>query len=270
MRYTREQVMQRLWAEAEKSRLLGAGCSCGLIARCAEEAGADLIICYSTGKSRLMGLPTSRLGDSNAITWQMIEEIWNVTESTPIIAGLEANDPFRLDLDRLLAKTAELGASGIINFPSIVGLGDYYRHRRDKVGLGFEREVRMIAAAQKYGLFSMAYVYDVRDVESFTEAGVDCIVAHAGPTSGGVRGVAYDNKMEDAVEQVRLILERARELRPDVLVLAHGGPFSEPEDMPVLYEKTCAQGFVGASSIERIPIEKAVRDTVKRLKLRIE
>ena len=46
----------------------------------------------------------------------------------------------------------------------------------------------------------------------------------------------------------------------------HGGAIAEPEDTAYLYEQTDAQGFVGASSIERIPIERAIHDTVAALK----
>jgi predicted TIM-barrel enzyme len=266
-RYSREEVWDRLKQTLQKEKpLLGAGCSCGLIARCAEDGGADLVICYSTGKSRLMGLPTTRMGDSNAVTFEMVREIWNIIQETPIIAGIDAADPYRLDLQRLLLTVRELGASGIINFPSIVGLGEYYRRRRDKVGLGFDREVQMVRAAREMGLFTMAYIYDAEDVAPFIQAGVDCVVAHVGPTEGGTRGVSYEGTREGAVAQVHAILERARNHLSSVLRLAHGGPFAEPEDIAILYQQTPAQGFVGASSIERIPVEKAVTDVVRRFK----
>lgn len=265
--YAREEVIARIKAVVAGGRpVVGAGCSCGLIARCAEIGGADVVLVYSTGKSRLMGLPTTRMGDSNAITLSLADEIWNATADVPIIGGVDPADPFRLDMERLLRQFSDKGFSGVINFPSIVGLGDYYRRRRDKVGLGFQREVELVATARRMGLFTMAYVYAPADVRPFIEAGVDCVVAHVGPTEGGLQGVKYENTLDGAIDQVNAIVSAALELDPATIPLAHGGPFAEPEDTSVLYTRTRVVGFVGASSIERIPIERAVTDVVKRFK----
>ncbi len=265
--YSREELLGRLCRCVEmRQPILGAGCSCGLVARCAELSGADLAMIYSTGKSRLMGLPTTRLGDSNTITLALLDEIWNVTSAIPLIAGVDAADPFRLDLKRLLAKFVEAGCSGVINFPNIVGLGDYYRRRRDKVGLGFDREVALVREARAMDLFTMAYIYSKHDVAPFVAAGVDCVVAHVGPTEGGLQGVPYDGTVDSALGQAKDILAAAAAADPKLIRLAHGGPFAEPEDTSALYEKTQAMGFVGASSIERIPVERAVMDVVARFK----
>jgi len=265
--FTRQEVLDRLnQTISEGQAILGAGCSNGLIAKCAELGGADLIIVYSTGLSRMMGLPTSRLGDSNAVTLAMCDEIWNVVEDTPIIAGVEGTDPTRRDFERLLTAFRERGFSGVINFPSITGLGDYYRRRREKVGYGFQREVDMIRTARSLDMFTMAYVYSTDDALQMIDAGVDCVAAHAGPTAGGLAGVQYDSSLDHALQQVREIVQVARKANPDVICLAHGGPFAEPEDTRHLYEIPGVVGFVGASSIERIPIERAVTDVVRRFK----
>jgi len=266
-RFTRQEVLERLHQAIVKGQaILGAGCSNGLIAKCAELGGADLIIVYSTGRSRMMGLPTSRIGDSNAITLEMCDEIWNVVENTPLIAGVEGTDPTRRDLERLLAAFRERGYSGVINFPSITGYGDYYRERRGKVGYGFEREVQMIGTARAMDMFTMAYVYSIDDALQMIDAGVDCIAPHVGPTAGGLAGVQYDDSLEHALQQVKEMVQAAQKARPDVICLAHGGPFAEPEDTRLLYDIPGVAGFVGASSIERIPIERAVTDVVRRFK----
>jgi predicted TIM-barrel enzyme len=266
-RFTRQEVLDRLKQVIETGEtVLGAGCSNGLVAKCAELGGADLIIVYSTGRSRMMGLPTSRIGDSNAVTLEMCDEIWNVVENTPLIAGVEGTDPTRRDLQRLLAAFRERGFSGVINFPSITGYGHYYRKRRGKVGYGFEREVEMIRTARSMDLFTMAYVYSIEDALQMIEAGVDCVAPHVGPTTGGLAGVQYDDSLDHALQQVREMVQAVRRSNPDVICLAHGGPFAEPEDTRPLYEIPGVVGFVGASSIERIPIERAVTDVVRRFK----
>ncbi len=265
--FTRQEVLDRLNHAIDLGQaILGAGCSNGLVAKCAEIGGADLIIVYSTGRSRMMGLPTSRLGDSNAITLEMADEIGNVVEDTPLVAGVEGTDPTRRDLVRLLTRFKDRGYSGVINFPSITGYGDYYRHRREKVGYGFEREVEMIRTARSLDIFTMAYVYSIDDALQMIEAHVDCIAAHVGPTTGGMAGVQYDDSLGFALDQVSAMVRAAKKAKSDVICLAHGGPFAEPEDTRPLYDIPGLVGFVGASSVERIPIERAVTDVVRRFK----
>ena len=88
---------------------------------------------------------------------------------------------------------------------------------------------------------------------------------YLGGTAGGLIGFAAD-PMEESLENAQKIMEGAWGIDSNAICLAHGGPFAEPKDTKHLYEKTEAQGFVGASSIERIPIEKAVMETVKEFK----
>ncbi len=246
--------------------ILGAGCSAGLIAKCAEIGGADLIIVYSTGKSRLMGLPTSRIGDANPTTLGMLDELQNVVKDTPIIGGVEAVDPRKLDLRELITPFLEAGYSGIINFPTIANIGERRVAERESVGLGYTREVEMIKIASEMKVFTMAYVFTPVEARRMTEANVDCIVAHVRGTEGGLVGYKDVSRREKAAEIVQEIIDAARSINPRVICLAHGGPFARPEDTLYLYEHTDAQGFVGASSIERIPIEKAVTEVVKEFK----
>ncbi|MYZ48451.1 phosphoenolpyruvate hydrolase family protein [Propylenella binzhouense] len=265
-RIAREEIFRRLAGVRSRGEpILGAGASAGIIAKCAEIGGADLLIIYSTGKSRLMGLPTSRIGDSNAITQAMLDEISNVTKTIPLIAGVEATDPTRLDLSRLLDRFIEHDISGVINFPTILMMPGY-ADKREMVGLGFSREVEMIRVARSKDLFTLAYVFDAEQAKRVADAGCDCICAHVGVTKGGLVSVKDDRPLRELAASVQGIIEGARSVAPDILCLAHGGGFSAPEDTRALYELTDAEGFVGASSIERIPIERAVVDVVKAFK----
>jgi uncharacterized protein (UPF0261 family)/predicted TIM-barrel enzyme len=244
---------------------LGAGCSAGIIAKCAELGGADLIIVYSTGKSRLMGLPTTRLGDSNAITLSMADEILNVVKEVPVIGGIEATDPTRLDSKKLLNRFIEVGYSGIINFPTL-GLWPDQRRRGEKVKLGFNREVDAIRIARENNVFTMAYVASYEDAVAMVDVGVDCLVAHTGPTEGGLVGFDYDGTIEKATAQVNEILKAAEKSSGNVFCLAHGGPIAVPSHTAHIYRNTPAVGFVAASSIERIPVEEAVTKTARQFK----
>lgn len=251
---------------AKGNAILAAGSSCGLVAKCAALGGADMLVVYSTGLSRLMGLPTSRIGDSNARTIEMAEEIRNVVSDVPVIGGIEAWDPVRLDLDRLLDKFWAAGYSGVINYPTISTMGDKWRDRRGRVGLGFEREIEMIRLARQKNIFTMAYVASAEDAAAMTDAGADCIVPHVGATRGGLVGHDEGQAIQEAIVKINKINDAARAVRSDVILLAHGGAVAEPEDTAEVYRHTGCVGFVGASSIERIPIERAVMAVAKAFK----
>jgi len=265
--FTREQILSRLRETVNRGQpIIAAGCSAGIIAKCAEMGGADLIVAYSTGKSRLMGLPTTIIGDSNALTIEMCGELLNVTKDIPIIAGVEATDPRKMDLSELINPFVEVGYSGVINFPTIRIYGEVRCEEREAIGLGFSREVEMIKVAREMNLFTMVYVFSPEDSKRMVEAGVDCIVAHLRGTAGGLTGYKNVSVIERAVNMTQEIIEVARSVNSDIICLAHGGPFALPEDTKYLYEHTDAQGFVGASSIERIPVERAVIEVVKKFK----
>ncbi|MBB4388575.1 putative TIM-barrel enzyme [Rhizobium leguminosarum] len=251
---------------AKGNAILAAGSSCGLVAKCAALGGADMLVVYSTGLSRLMGLPTSRIGDSNARTIEMAEEIRNVVSDIPVIGGIEAWDPVRLDLDRLLDRFWAAGYSGVINYPTISTMGDKWRDRRGRVGLGFEREIEMIRLARQKNIFTMAYVASADDAAAMTDAGADCIVPHVGATRGGLVGHDEGQAIQEAIVKINKINDAARAVRSDVILLAHGGAVAEPEDTAEVYRHTGCVGFVGASSIERIPIERAVMAVAKAFK----
>lgn len=251
---------------AKGNAILAAGSSCGLVAKCAALGGADMLVVYSTGLSRLMGLPTSRIGDSNARTIEMAEEIRNVVSDVPVIGGIEAWDPVRLDLDRLLDRFWAAGYSGVINYPTISTMGDKWRDRRGRVGLGFEREIEMIRLARQKNIFTMAYVASAEDAAAMTDAGADCIVPHVGATRGGLVGHDEGQAIQEAIVKINKINDAARAVRSDVILLAHGGAVAEPEDTAEVYRHTGCVGFVGASSIERIPIERAVMAVAKAFK----
>ncbi|MDO8213559.1 phosphoenolpyruvate hydrolase family protein [Conexibacter sp. CPCC 206217] len=267
--FRRETVDARLRATIADGRpVVAAGSSCGLVAKSAEAGGADLIVVYSTGISRLRGLPTTIFGMPNEATLGMADEILNVVRDTPVICGIEACDPHYVRLPRLLDRVEAAGYSGIINFPTITMAEPESRNRqmREGVGFGFQRELDAVSIARERGLFTMSYVFLPEEAAAMADAGVDCVVTHVGGTSGGMDGFTEVSPLDVAVAGVNGMLEAARARRDDVLVLAHGGPFDIPENVETLYRETGAQGFVGASSVERIPIEQAVSSVISSFK----
>jgi len=267
-KFTRGEILKRLNEVIKAGKpILAAGCSAGLIARCAELGGADLIMVYSSGKFRLKGLQTSIPENSNEETLKMFEEINNVVQDTPIIAGIEATEPpAGRDLAELVKKFINVGFSGIINFPTYGFVREEeWRKQKEAEGMGFSREVEIIRIARKMDIFTMAYVFYPEDAQAMAEVGVDCIVPHAGGTAGGLVGFE-SMPLEQAVALVQEIIAVTKAVDPHIICLAHGGPLVSPEDTRHLYEHTDAAGFVGASSIERIPIERAVKGVVEEFK----
>ena len=265
--FSRKKILGRLKGEIAAGRpILAAGSSCGLVAKCAALGGADLLIVYSTGKSRLMGLPTSRIGDSNADTIELASEILNVVPDTPVIGGVEAWDPTRLDLERLLDSFQAAGFSGVINYPTISTMGETWRTRRGKVGLGWNREVELIERARARNLFTMAYVATSGDAVDMASKGVDCLVPHVGATGGGLAGHETQTPIESEIRKIADIHSAVTDRGHNPLLLCHGGKISGPEDTRRVYDETRCAGFVGASSIERIPIERAVQSAAEQFK----
>lgn len=242
----------------------------GLIARLEEKNKADMIIVYNSGRYRMNGIASIAgnlpIGDANQIVKEMgATQILNMVKHTPVVAGIYGVDPTR-DMSEFLDELADIGYSGVINFPTIGKLSGPIRQELEQVGLGFDREVSSLVLAKEKGFFTMAYCYNAPEARKLANAGIDIIVSHVGLTAGGDVGVTEKDSMEQTIERTQEILSAAVELKADMIPLCHGGAIASPDDARRVIEGTCAVGFVAASSIERLPIEHAVGDTLGRLK----
>jgi predicted TIM-barrel enzyme len=265
-RFKREEVIERLKkTNAEGKPILVACCGAGIIAKCAEIGGADIIMTACTSKSRLMGFPTTQMGDVNADMLKLCREISNVVKDTPIVTSLDAGDP-TWDLGQLIDEVASVGYSGVLNYPTWGQLFGHEKRRiKESYGLGFGREVEMMEVAKEKGLFTIAYAWHPDDAKLLAKAHVDCLVAHCGTTIGGL--VSFEvASLKEAAESAQKIIEATKAIDPNIICLSHGGPFATPEDTKYLYRHTDSTGFLGASSIERIPIEKAIKEVVTQFK----
>lgn len=264
-RFTRTQILERLRAQLAEGRpIVGAGSSSGLIAKSAAAGGADIIIVYNTGRTRLMGLATNHLlNHANPTTIAMYPEIANAVRDTPIVGGAEAQDPtYWNDVDRLVGDFEASGYDGLINFPTSFAQPD-----RNDVGLGLQLDFDMVSRARERDYFTICYGYTAAQTQGLAAAGADVVVPHAGWTTGGLAGAGKSAMtLEESCRHVQSLIELARRENPDIICLAHGGPLSSPEDLQYLYDTTEAQGFLGASSAERIPVERAVIETVEQFK----
>lgn len=266
-RFTRTEILDSLRLQLANGKpIVGAGSSSGLIAKSAAAGGADLIIVYNTGRTRLMGLATNHLlNHANPTTLAMYPEIANAVRDTPIIGGAEAQDPtYWNDVDRLIDDYEAAGYDGLINFPTSFAQPD-----RNDVGLGLPLDFDMVRRAREREFFTICYGYTAEQTRGLAAAGADVVVPHAGWTTGGLAGAGESAMtLEQSCEHVQNLIELARRENPDIICLAHGGPLSGPEDLQHLYDTTDAQGFLGASSAERIPVERAVMETVAQFKAR--
>ncbi|MCE7041497.1 phosphoenolpyruvate hydrolase family protein [Dyadobacter sp. CY312] len=270
--YTRQEVRDRLKATLDQNKaIIAAGAGTGISAKFIEKGGADLIIIYNSGRFRMAGHGSTAglmaYGDANAVAMEIGEfEVLPVVEEVPVICGVYGSDPRRRMWHHLL-KVKEMGFSGINNFPTHSIVDGHFRNVLEETGMGFDKEVEMVRLASKMDLFSIVYVAKPEEARQMAEAGADAIIAHVGTTVGGSIGVVEAScTMDDAVERTQKILEAAREVNPDIFFLAHGGPVNTPEDVRIILDRTDVQGFVGASSLERMGVEKSLTDLTRSFK----
>jgi len=271
MRIERAEILRRLDEQVQAERpIIGAGAGTGISAKCAEAGGVDLIIIYNSGRFRMNGRGSLAgcmpYGDANAIVVDMAREVLTIVEHTPVLAGVCGTDPYR-DMDVFLPELIRLGFSGVQNFPT-VGLCDgLFRQNLEETGMGYGLEVEMIRKAHMLNLFTSPYAFTVDEARQMAEAGADMIVAHMGLTTKGAIGAKTGKSMDECVVDVQAIHDAAKEINPEILVICHGGPISEPKDAAYILERTQGVvGFFGASSIERLPTEIAITQQVRTFK----
>jgi predicted TIM-barrel enzyme len=275
MAIPRDEILRRLRANVAAGKpIIGCGAGTGISAKFAEAGGADLIIIYNSGRYRMAGRGSLAglmpYGDANGIVVEMAAEVLPVVKDTPVLAGVCGTDPFRL-MPVFLKQLKEMGFSGVQNFPTVGLIDGNLRANLEGTGMGYEKEVEMIQLAHELGMFTSPYVFDEDDAKAMAQAGADQLVAHVGLTTAGSIGASVALSLDEAVEKVLPIADAARTARDDILVICHGGPFDEPENVgEALSKMPGIVGFFGASSIERLPTERAIKgqvETFKGLKL---
>jgi predicted TIM-barrel enzyme len=248
---------------AEGRPIIGGGAGTGLSAKAEEAGGIDLIIIYNSGRYRMAGRGSAAgllaYGNANEIVKEMAVEVLPVVRNTPVLAGVNGTDPFVL-MPRFLAELKAMGFSGVQNFPTIGLFDGTMRQSFEETGMGYALEVDMIAAAHDLDLLTTPYVFNPDEAVAMTKAGADIIVAHMGVTTGGTIGASTAKTLDSCVAEIDAIAAGARSVRSDVIVLCHGGPIADPEDAGYIL-RNCERihGFYGASSMERLPAERAIR-----------
>lgn len=267
----RAEIERRLRAQVEAGRpIVGCGAGTGISAKMAEAGGADLMIIYNSGRYRMAGRGSLAgllaYGDANGIVVEMASEVLPVVKDTPVLAGINGTDPFRL-MPVFLRQLKAMGFDGVQNFPTVGLIDGDFRRNLEATGMSYAKEVDAIRAASEIGLFCSPYVFDPDQAAEMAKAGADQLVAHVGLTTAGTIGAGVALTLDAAIARVMAIAEAGRRVRDDIIVLCHGGPFDEPDQVgAALARMPGVHGFFGASSIERLPTERAIRGQVEAFK----
>jgi predicted TIM-barrel enzyme len=269
--FSRDECLQRLRAQVAAGKpIIGGGAGTGLSAKCAEAGGIDLIIIYNSGRFRMAGRGSLSgmmpYGDANQIVMDMAREVLPIVQRTPVLAGVCGTDPFRI-MKRFLRDVQAAGFSGVQNFPTVGLIDGTMRQGLEETGMGFNKEVEMIAAASELGLLTCPYVFTEDEARAMAQAGADVLIPHMGLTTKGSIGAKTALTLEQAAQRVQTLGDAAKSVKPDILVLCHGGPIAEPDDAAYILQHTGGiVGFFGASSIERLPTEIAITDCARKFK----
>ena len=264
MAEARADILKRFRAKIKAGEpIIGGGAGTGISAKWEEAGGIDLIVIYNSGRFRMAGHGSLAglmpYGDANGIVIEMASEVLPVARKTPVLAGVCGTDPMRL-MDKFLAQVKDVGFAGVQNFPTVGLIDGVFRANLEETNMGYGKEVDMIRMAHELDLLTTPYVFDTDDAAAMTEAGADILVAHMGLTTSGSIGAQTAKTLESCVGLIDDIVAAARKVRDDVMVLCHGGPIAEPDDAAFIL-KSCKDidGFYGASSVERLPTERAIK-----------
>lgn len=263
-RQSRSEILEQFRKEVAAGKILvGVGAGTGITAKSSEAGGADMLIIYNSGRYRMAGRGSLAgllsYGDANAIVVEMGAEVLPVVKHTPVLAGVCGTDPFRV-MDIYLKQLKDMGFNGVQNFPSVGLIDGVFRQNLEETGMGYGLEVEMIRLAHELDMLTCPYVFDPEQAKAMAEAGADILVAHMGLTTKGTIGAKTALTLDDCIVKIKDIIAAGRAVRPDIMVICHGGPIAEPDDAAYIIKNIPEiDGFFGASSIERFAAERGIK-----------
>ena len=266
---SRKEILEALRAKVASGKpIIGGGAGTGISAKSAEAGGIDLLVIYNSGRFRMAGRGSLSgllaYGDANGIVMEMANEVLPVVKRTPVLAGVNGTDPFRV-MPHFLKQVKEIGFAGVQNFPTVGLIDGVFRANLEETGMGFGPEIDMIRMANELDLLTSPYVFDVDQAKEMATAGADILVPHMGLTTSGTIGAQTALTLEESAKKVQELANAARSVNPDILCLCHGGPIANPEDAQYILDNTEGiVGFYGASSIERFPTETGIREQTEK------
>ncbi|TVQ41411.1 MAG: phosphoenolpyruvate hydrolase family protein [Spirochaetaceae bacterium] len=268
---SRTEILSRLHEKVRNGvPIIGGGAGTGISAKCEEAGGVDLIVIYNSGRYRMAGRGSlagmMAYGNANEIVKQMAREVLTAVSHTPVLAGVNGTDPFMLRT-HFLNELKTLGFAGIQNFPTVGLIDGNFRKNLEETGMSYQMEIDLIREAHQLDMLTTPYVFDAQQAKLMTRAGADMVVAHLGLTTRGAIGAETAMTLEQSAAIIQSIVDAAKAVRSDVIVLCHGGPVATPEDAQYIFKKvTGIDGFYGASSMERLPVETAITARISEFK----
>ncbi len=269
MAITRSEILANLRAKiARNEPIIGGGAGTGISAKCEEAGGIDLIVIYNSGRYRMAGRGSLAgllaYGNANDIVLELAREVLPVVKKVPVLAGINGTDPI-VNWDYFLRRIKEEGFAGVQNFPTVGLIDGLFRANLEETGMSYSLEVEAIATAHQMDLLTTPYVFSPEDAKNMALAGADILVPHMGLTTAGTIGAQTAKTLEECVPLIDECVAAARAVRPDIICLCHGGPIANPEDAAyILQHCKGIQGFYGASSMERLPTEIAIKEQVRK------
>ncbi|MFD9670230.1 phosphoenolpyruvate hydrolase family protein [Rhodococcus sp. NPDC059968] len=263
----RTSIIDQLKDRRERGEpILGGGAGNGASAKAQEDGGIDLLVIYNSGRFRMAGRGSLAglmpYGNANEIVLEMAPEVVTAATRTPVLGGVCGTDPF-LQHKRLFSRLLAAGLVGVQNFPTVGLIDGSFRANLEETGMGFDKEVELIRRAHEFGFVTTPYVFSEVDASAMAEAGADIVVCHFGLTTGGTIGAETARTLEDCAVLAERWSAAARAVNPDVITLVHGGPVATPADAARMATVKGVDGFYGASSMERLPLEGAIASNVR-------
>jgi predicted TIM-barrel enzyme len=262
IRYSREEFLHRLRREIEHGRpLVMTGAGNGIAAKFIERGGVDIIGVYNTGYFRMQGYGSLAgmlpMADANELVFQMGKrEVLPQVKETPVIAGVNGVDVLR-DMRIFLEECRRIGFSGVHNFPTVAWFEEEFRNTLEKTGLGYRMEIDMLNRARELDMLTVGYAFNMKDTELLMkEAMPDIYIFHAGITRGGSTGYEEGSTLAEMAMRTRSNFDRAKDIKPDIILLAHGAALVNPQDAQYMLDHTGCHGVQLGSSIERMAIER--------------
>ena len=263
--------IRRLFAEARDRGefLVGAAIGAGILGQAAEQGGADFVLALSAGRFRIMGAASVAcmlpIRDSNRFVKQFAPAELLSQISVPVYFGASTLDP-NLSVDELADEIAELGFAGVVNFPTVGHYPAAMQSVLDAVGIGFSKELALFTAAHARGLSTLAYVRTGEQARAAAALGIDIICFNFGWNAGGIKGLVSEISVEEAAARSREISRIVARENPDTFFVLEGGPIEDPDQLATICRVARIHGYVGGSTIDRLPLAESVAGQTLRFK----
>jgi predicted TIM-barrel enzyme/DNA-binding NtrC family response regulator len=256
-------------SKKRKNFIVGAAIGSGAIATAAVEGGVDFILALNAGRFRIMGAasPISMLPirESNSFSMSFaVDELLNRCP-VPVYFGASVMTP-SWPVNRILDTIEEYGFPGIVNFPTCAHYPPAIRNALEAAGFGFSLEIELLKAARKRHIQTMAHLKTKQQAREAAMAGVDMVCYNFGWNAGGELGFESRLNLQEATWHAREVSRVVKRYRPATLFLLEGGPIEDPAQLAEIYQQASIDGYVGGSTIDRLPLEVSVKNRTSHFK----